>query len=128
MKQLVERRKQKIEPVRRDPAEVALEDGEKIGKYWVNLVRKDLPKHHKYFANYYKKQIQDVKRVAELCQREVRSRAVLAMSDMLCAFTVKSPSHSISASICVGLRCIVFWYGLRLEESLAGRHFSFRTS
>ena len=71
MKQLVERRKHTSEPLRRDPVEVALEDGEKIGKYWVNLVRKDLPKHQKYFANYYKKQIQDGKRVAELCQREV---------------------------------------------------------
>lgn len=71
MKQLVERRKQKIEPLKRDPLEVALEDSEKIGKYWVNLVRKDLPKHQKYFAACYRKQIQDVKRVAELCQREV---------------------------------------------------------
>jgi DNA helicase INO80 len=67
----VERRKQKIELARRDPLEVESEDGEKVGKYWANLVRKDLPKHQKYFANYYKKQIQDCKRVAELCQREV---------------------------------------------------------
>lgn len=63
---------QKIEPARRDPDEVVQEDEEKIAKYWVNLVRKDLPKHHKHFTAYYKKQILDVKRVAELCQREVR--------------------------------------------------------
>lgn len=93
MKQVVERRKLKIEPARRDPVEVASEDGEKIHKYWVNLVRKDLPKHHKHFANYYKKQIQDVKRMAELCQREVRFVVVVAMSDMVRAFTVKSASH-----------------------------------
>lgn len=67
----MQRRIQKNEPARRDPEEVAREDEEKIGKCWVNLVRKDLPKHQKYFTAYYKKQCQEVKRVAEFCQREV---------------------------------------------------------
>ncbi|KAG0597031.1 hypothetical protein M758_UG305700 [Ceratodon purpureus] len=83
--ELVERRKQKIEPARRDPVEVELEDGEKVGKYWVNLVRKDLPKYQKYFANFYKKQIQDCKRVAELCQREVKNRNVRSLKVMKAA-------------------------------------------
>lgn len=83
MQQIVERRKPKIEPVKRDPEEVALEDSEKIGRYWVNLVRKDLPRHHKYFVAYYKKQIQDVKRVAEICQREVRHEAAMVIFGLM---------------------------------------------
>jgi DNA helicase INO80 len=71
-KQLVQRKVQKNEPLARDPKEVALEDEEKTFKYWINLVRKDLPKHHKSFLSYFKKLSQDVKRAAELCQREVR--------------------------------------------------------
>lgn len=93
MKQLVERRKLKIEPMRRDPGELASEDGEKIGRYWVNMVRKDLPKHHKHFGNYYKKQIVDVKRVADLCQREVRFVMVIAMLVIVCAVTVQGLPH-----------------------------------
>ncbi|KAG0572907.1 hypothetical protein KC19_VG134100 [Ceratodon purpureus] len=83
--ELVERRKQKIEPAVRDPVEVESEDGEKVGKYWVNLARKDLPKHQKSFANYYKKQIQDCKRAAELCQREVKNRYVRSLKAMKAA-------------------------------------------
>ena len=56
-----------------DPAIVLREDNDKIGKYWINLVRKDLPKHHRNFLAYYRKQSLDAKKYADCCQREVSS-------------------------------------------------------
>lgn len=47
------------------------EEAEKIGKYWVNIVRKDIPKHHRIFTNFHRKQLTDAKRFSEICQREV---------------------------------------------------------
>lgn len=44
---------------------------EKIEKYWINLVRKEIPKHHKTFINFHRRQLTDAKRFAETCQREV---------------------------------------------------------
>ncbi|GBG59037.1 hypothetical protein CBR_g24383 [Chara braunii] len=59
-----------------DPALKVKEEVEKVARYWINLVRKDLPRHHKLFVLYHKKQTQDVRRIAEMCQREVRARAI----------------------------------------------------
>ncbi|QHN82139.1 DNA helicase [Arachis hypogaea] len=44
----------------------------KIGKIWVNNVRRDIPKHQRNFTTFHRKQLVDAKRSAENCQREVR--------------------------------------------------------
>lgn len=71
--QIIQRRIQK-EDVKRDPVVLVKEDLDKVGKHWANLIRKDLPRHFKQFMNIHKKQLQDTKRFAEFCQREVRNR------------------------------------------------------
>ncbi|KAG6552261.1 hypothetical protein Mapa_006111 [Marchantia paleacea] len=71
--EVIQRRIERKES-KKDPALVAREDFDKIGRHWANLVRKDLPKHHKFFMTYHKRQLVDVKRFAEFCQREVRTR------------------------------------------------------
>lgn len=105
---------QKIEPARRDPDEVVQEDEEKIAKYWVNLVRKDLPKHHKHFTAYYKKQILDVKRVAEFCQREVRraSRGETLDSMVVNFISLSASSIPCFISPTFNLETSIFLYGL----------------
>ncbi|XP_062100272.1 chromatin-remodeling ATPase INO80-like [Humulus lupulus] len=45
---------------------------EKIGKVWVNIVRRDMPNHHRNFTAFHRKQLIDAKRVSENCQREVK--------------------------------------------------------
>ena len=54
-----------------DPSMIEKNEMDKIGKYWVNLARKDVPKHHRVFINFHKKQLTEAKRVVETCQREV---------------------------------------------------------
>lgn len=49
------------------------EEMEKIDTYWVDMVKKDIPKHHRVFINGHRKQLTDAKRFAECCQREVRA-------------------------------------------------------
>lgn len=46
------------------------EERDKIGKAWVNIARRDIPKHHRVFTNFHKKQLADAKRCSETCQRE----------------------------------------------------------
>lgn len=58
--------------MKKDPSEVEREEREKIGKYWVNMVRKDIPKHSRIFSNFHKKQLIDAKRLTENCLREVK--------------------------------------------------------
>lgn len=57
--------------MKKDPSEIEKEEIEKIGKVWFNIVRRDIPKHHKIFTNFHKKQLTDAKRFSETCQREV---------------------------------------------------------
>ena len=58
--------------MKKDPFEIEREEMEKIGKVWVNIVRRDIPKHHRVFTTFHRKQLIDSKRFAENCQREVR--------------------------------------------------------
>lgn len=76
--QIIERSLPKKPKVEKDPAVVEREEMEKIGKYWVNMVRKDIPKHHRLFTNFYKKQFTDAKRFSETCQREASATNVSA--------------------------------------------------
>ena len=57
--------------VKKDPSVIEKEELEKIGKVWVNIARRDIPKYHRLFTNFHKKQLADAKRFSETCQREV---------------------------------------------------------
>ncbi|KAL2465986.1 DNA helicase INO80 [Abeliophyllum distichum] len=70
--EIIERSLPKKPKVKKDPSTIEREEMEKIGKYWVNIVRKDIPKHHRIFTNFHKKQLTDAKRFSELCQRDVK--------------------------------------------------------
>lgn len=54
----------------KDPSVIEREEMEKIGKAWVNIVRRDIPKHHRIFTTFHRKQLIDAKRFSENCQRE----------------------------------------------------------
>lgn len=70
--QIIERALPKKVKVKKDPSVIEKEEMEKIGKVWVTIVRKDIPKYHKTFFTFHKKQQIDAKRFAETCQREAR--------------------------------------------------------
>ncbi|XP_043691411.1 chromatin-remodeling ATPase INO80-like isoform X4 [Telopea speciosissima] len=70
--EIIERRLPKKQIVKKDPASIEKEEMDKIGKVWVNIVRRDIPKYHKFFTNFHKKQLTDAKRCSEICQREVK--------------------------------------------------------
>ncbi|CAD5162823.1 unnamed protein product [Musa acuminata subsp. malaccensis] len=70
--EIIERSLPKKQIVKKDPSEIEKEEIEKIGKVWFNIVRRDIPKHHKIFTNFHKKQLTDAKRFSETCQREVK--------------------------------------------------------
>lgn len=70
--QIIERSLPKKPKVKKDPAVIEREEMEKIGKVWVNIVRRDIPKHHRSFTNLNRKHLIDAKRFSETCQREVR--------------------------------------------------------
>ncbi|KAH7443717.1 hypothetical protein KP509_02G047900 [Ceratopteris richardii] len=65
-----------------DPAVVLREDNDKIGKFWASIVRKDLPRHHRNFLAYYRKQSSDAKKFAECCQREVKYKGLRSLRIM----------------------------------------------
>lgn len=72
--EIIERALPKKVKVKKDPSVIEKEEMEKIGKVWVNIVRKDIPKYHKTFFTFHKKQQIDAKRFAETCQREVKMK------------------------------------------------------
>jgi len=72
--EIIERSLPKRQKVKKDPSTIEKEEMDKIGKYWVNIVRKDIPKHHRNFTNFHKKQVADAKRFSETCQREVKMK------------------------------------------------------
>lgn len=69
--QIIERSLPKKQKVKKDPFLIEKEEMEKIGRVWVNIVRRDIPKHHRMFTTFHRKQLIDAKRVSENCQREV---------------------------------------------------------
>lgn len=70
--EIIERSLPKKPKVKKDPAVIEREEMEKIGKVWVNIVRRDIPKHHRIFTTCHRKQLIDAKRFSENCQREVK--------------------------------------------------------
>ncbi|CAN7056894.1 unnamed protein product [Brassica rapa subsp. trilocularis] len=70
--EIVERSLPKKLKVKNDPAVIEKTERDKIRKVWINIVRRDIPKHHRVFTNFYRKQSIDAKRFADGCQREVR--------------------------------------------------------
>ncbi|XP_042418985.1 chromatin-remodeling ATPase INO80-like isoform X1 [Zingiber officinale] len=70
--EIIERSLPKKIVVKKDPSEIEKEEMEKIGKVWANMVRRDIPKHHKILTSFHKKQLADAKRFSETCQREVK--------------------------------------------------------
>lgn len=71
--QIIERSLPKKQKVKNDPSVIEKEEMERIDKYWVNIVRKDIPKHQRNFTSFHRKQLIDAKRFSETCQREVCS-------------------------------------------------------
>lgn len=80
--EIIERSLPKKEEVKKDPSMIEKEERDKIGKYWVNMARKDIPKHHKFFLNFQRKQIGEAKRFAENCQREVKMKVSRSLKFM----------------------------------------------
>lgn len=68
---IIERSLPKKPKVKKDPSVIEKEEMEKIGKVWVNISRRDVPKHHRAFSTFHRKQLIDAKRFSENCQREV---------------------------------------------------------
>ncbi|OVA07298.1 SNF2-related [Macleaya cordata] len=80
--EIIERRLPKKQTGKKDPLLIEKEEMDKIGKIWVSIVRRDIPKHHRTFTSFHRKQITDAKRFSETCQREVKlkvSRSVRLM-------------------------------------------------
>ncbi|WOK93553.1 DNA helicase INO80 isoform X1 [Canna indica] len=70
--EIIERSLPKKPIVKKDPSEIEKEEIEKLGKLWVSIVRRDMPKHHRIFTNFHRKQLVDAKRFSENCQKEVK--------------------------------------------------------
>ncbi|KAC9819661.1 hypothetical protein E3N88_45209 [Mikania micrantha] len=72
--QIIERSLPKKQNDKRDPSAIEKEEIDRVDKYWVSMVRKDIPKHHRFFINFHRKQLTDAKRFSENCQREVKMK------------------------------------------------------
>lgn len=83
--EIIERKLPKKHPIQKDPSVVEREDAEKIAKNWANIVKRDLPKHHKTFSLYHRKQSNDAKKFAEYCQKEVKARSARSLKLMKAA-------------------------------------------
>ncbi|XP_019226184.1 PREDICTED: uncharacterized protein LOC109207674 [Nicotiana attenuata] len=75
--EIIERSLPKKPKLKKDPSVIEKEEMDKIGKYWINLVKKEIPKHHKIFINFHRKQLTYAKRFSETCQREVSTSWIL---------------------------------------------------
>lgn len=78
--QIVRRSLPKKLKMKNDPAVIEKTERDKIRKAWINIVRRDLPKHHRIFTTFHRKQSIDAKRFAEGCQREVIEIGSLIMA------------------------------------------------
>ncbi|KAJ6794250.1 DNA helicase INO80-like [Iris pallida] len=80
--EIIERSLPKKQIVVKDPSEIEKQEMDKIGKIWVNIVRRDIPRQQRAFINLHRKQLGDAKRFSEMCQREVKlkvSRSIKLM-------------------------------------------------
>ncbi|KAJ6304183.1 hypothetical protein OIU77_017955 [Salix suchowensis] len=80
--EIIERSLPKKPKIIKDPSVIAREEMEKIGKVWVNIVRRDIPKHHRIFTTFHRKQLIDAKRFSENCQREVKLKVSRSLKIM----------------------------------------------
>ncbi|XP_022748348.1 DNA helicase INO80 isoform X1 [Durio zibethinus] len=80
--EIIERSLPKKPKLKKDPSVFEREEMEKIGKVWVNIVRRDIPKHHRVFTTFHRKQLIDSKRFAENCQREVKLKVSRSLKFM----------------------------------------------
>ncbi|XP_023543755.1 DNA helicase INO80 [Cucurbita pepo subsp. pepo] len=80
--EIIERSLPKKQKVIKDPSVIEREEMEKIGKIWINIVRRDLPKHHRNFTAFHRKQLIDAKRFSETCQREVKMKVSRSLKMM----------------------------------------------
>lgn len=69
--QIIERSLPGRQNGKKDSSVFEKEEMDRVDKYWVSMVRKDIPKHHRFFINFHRKQLTDAKRFSENCQREV---------------------------------------------------------
>ncbi|XP_057438033.1 chromatin-remodeling ATPase INO80 isoform X3 [Lotus japonicus] len=72
--EIIERSLPKKQKFKKDPALIEKEEMERFGKVWVNIVRRDLPRHHRNFTTFHRKQLTDAKKFSDTCQREVRMK------------------------------------------------------
>ncbi|CAO2831684.1 unnamed protein product [Amaranthus hypochondriacus] len=70
--EIIERSLPKKQKAKKDPFVLEREERDKIGKVWVSIARRDIPKHHRLLTNNHRKQCMEAKRLAEFCQREVK--------------------------------------------------------
>ncbi|CAA6662147.1 unnamed protein product [Spirodela intermedia] len=70
--EIIERSLPKKQIMKKDPSVFEREEMDKIGRVWVSIARRDIPKHHRIFNNFHRKQLADAKRCSENCQREVK--------------------------------------------------------
>ncbi|RXI04738.1 hypothetical protein DVH24_039012 [Malus domestica] len=70
--EIIERSLPKKQKVIKDPSVIEKEEMDKIGKVWANIVRRDMPRHHRIFSSFHQRQLGYAKRVSENCQREVK--------------------------------------------------------
>ncbi|XP_024521051.1 DNA helicase INO80 isoform X1 [Selaginella moellendorffii] len=80
--EVIQRRIQRKPATTKNATEIAHEDVEKVAKFWVSLVKRDLPKHFKAFTTYHKKQMAECKRLTDACQKEVKLRNTKIMRAM----------------------------------------------
>jgi DNA helicase INO80 len=72
--QIVKRSLPKKLKAKNDPAVIEKTERDKIRKAWINIVRRDIAKHHRIFTTFHRKLSIDAKRFADGCQREVRMK------------------------------------------------------
>ncbi|XP_050384749.1 chromatin-remodeling ATPase INO80 isoform X2 [Argentina anserina] len=80
--EIIERSLPKKQKVEKDPSLMEKEEMDRIGRVWVNIVRRDIPKHHRIFTSFHRKQQIDAKRVSESCQREVKMKVSRSLKVM----------------------------------------------
>ncbi|KAL2923492.1 Chromatin-remodeling ATPase INO80 [Bienertia sinuspersici] len=106
--EIIERSLPKKHKSKKDPSVIEREERGKIGKAWVNIARRDVPKHHRVFTSNHRKQFTEAKRFAELCQREVKMKVSRSLRLM-----------NIAASRTRKLARDMLVYWKRLEKEMA---------
>lgn len=106
--EIIERSLPKKHKAKKDPSVIEREEKDKIGKVWVTIARRDLPKHHRIFTNNHRKQITEAKRLAETCQRDVKLKV---------SRSVRLMRNSVIRTRKLARDMVVYWK--RLEKEMA---------